>query len=237
MSAKIGHRSAASSSTDAVARERAREDAREHEHEHREHAAERDREPDHPLARAVGLLAPASPELAPDDDLPRDRHGVEDEREEDPELERDLVRRDRGVAEARRDRAREDEREHQRGRPDEDPLPEREHTSRKREPDARLAGLEPPQHDDHERGAHPELRDRRPPRRARDPPVEAVDEEQLEEHVRDVAGDEDDERRAQVGDPAEVALRPECEERGREADRRRSAGTSRRSPPPLLLRP
>ena len=84
---------------------------------------------------------------------------------------------------------------------------------------ARLARLEPPQHDDDERRAHPQLRDRRPPRRPRDPPVEAVDEEQLEEDVRDVAGDEDDERRAQVGDAAEVALRPECEERGREPDR------------------
>ena len=52
-----------------------------------------------------------------------------------------------------------------------------------------------------------------------DPPVEAVDEQQLENEVRDVPGDEDDERRPQVGDTAQVALRAEREERGREADR------------------
>ncbi len=183
-------------------------------------AAERDRQPDHPLARAVGLLAAPGAELAADDDLPGDRDRVEDEREEDPELERDLVRGDRGVAEARRDRAGEDEREHERGRADEDPLPEREHPPREVESHARLAGCEVPQHDDDERRPHSELRDRRPPRRARDAPVEAVDEQHLEEDVRDVAGDQDDERRAQVGDPAKVALRAEREERRGEADRR-----------------
>ena len=41
-----------------------------------------------------------------------------------------------------------------------------------RSPAARAA-----EHDDHERGAHAELRDHRPPRGALDPPVEAVDEE------------------------------------------------------------
>ena len=92
-----------------VARERARQHAGEHEHERGEDAAERDREPDHPLARAVGLLPPPGAELAPDDDLPGDRDRVEDEREEDPELEGDLMRGDRGVAEPRRDGAGEDE--------------------------------------------------------------------------------------------------------------------------------
>ena len=73
--------------------------------------------------------------------------------------------------------------------------------------------------DDDERRAHPELRDRRPARRARDPPVEAVDEEHLEDHVRDVPRDDDDERRPQVRDPAQVALAAERDERRGEADR------------------
>ena len=88
------------------------------------------------------------------------------------------------------------------------------------EPHASFARLEPPQHDDHERRAHPELCDCRPPRRARDPPVEAVHEQQLEDDVRDVPGDEHDEGRAQVCDATEISLRAECEERCRESDRR-----------------
>ena len=125
---------------------------------------------------------------------------------------------DRRVAESRRDRAGEHERAHQRGGTDEDPLPEREHAPGETEPHARLAGLEPPQHDDHERRTHAELRDRRPPGRAGDTPIEAVDEEQLEEDVRDVPGDQDDQRRPQVGDAAKVPLRSEREEGRREPD-------------------
>ena len=55
-------------------------------------------------------LGPARAELAADDDLTGDRDRVEHEREEDPELERDLVRGELGVAEARHDRAGEQER-------------------------------------------------------------------------------------------------------------------------------
>ena len=52
--------------------------------------------------RRVGV---AGAEAAADDHLAGDRDRVEHEREEDPELERDLVRGDRGVAEAGDDRA------------------------------------------------------------------------------------------------------------------------------------
>ena len=83
----------------------------------------------------------------------------------------------------------------------------------------RLARLEPAQDRDDERRAHPELRDRRPPRRALDPPAEAVHEQHLEDHVHDVPGDDDDERRPQVGDPAQVALPAEREEGRRKPDR------------------
>ena len=99
-------------------------------------------------------------------------------------------------------------------------LPEREDATRERDPQGCLAGRQPPQHDDDERSAHTDLRDRRPPSRSGDPPVEAVDEQHLEDDVRDVPGDEDDEGRAKVCNAPQVPLRAECEERSREADRR-----------------
>ena len=74
-------------------------------------------------------------------------------------------------------------------------------------------------HDD-ERRAHPGLRDHRPPRRALDPPAEAVDEQHLEDEVDGVRDDHDHERRLQVGDAPQVALAAEREEREREPERR-----------------
>ena len=94
----------------AIAREDPRQDAGEREHRDREHAARGDREPDHARARVVGALGAPRAELPPDDDLTRDRDRVEHEREEDEELERDLVRADRRLAEPGRDRACERER-------------------------------------------------------------------------------------------------------------------------------
>ncbi len=189
------------------------------EHHQGERAARGDREPDHPLARGVGALRASRAELSADDDLARDRDRVEDEREEDEQLERDLVRADRGVSETRRDRACEHERGHQRGCAQEDPLPEREHPPREDEPRARVGTLHPPQDHDHERRPHPELRDRGSRGGAGDPPVEPVHEEHLEDDVHHVSGDHDDERRSQVGDPAQVALAAEREKRRGEPDR------------------
>ncbi len=65
----------------------------------------------------------------------------------------------------------------------------------------------------------PSLRDRCSRRRAGDPPVEDVDEEDLEDEVRDVRDDDDLERPAQVRDAAEVALSCERDERRGQADR------------------
>ena len=81
------------------------------------------------------------------------------------------------------------------------------------------AALHPAQDHDHEGRAHPELRDRGSGGGSCDPPVEPVDEEHLEDDVHDVPGDHDDERRPQVGDPAQVALAAEREKGRREADR------------------
>ena len=50
--------------------------------------------------------------------------------------------------------------------------------------------------------------------------MEAVDEQQLEHEVHDVAGDDDDERQAQVRDAAQVALAGQRHEHERQADRR-----------------
>ena len=74
--------------------------------------------------------------------------------------------------------------------------------------------------DNDERRAHPRLRDHGPPRRALDPPAEAVDEQHLEHDVDGVRGDHDHERRLQVGDPAQVPLPAEREERERKPERR-----------------
>jgi hypothetical protein len=68
-----------------------------------------------------------------------------------------------------------------------------------------------------EGGAHPRLRDHGAPGRAGQAPAEAVDEQDLEDDVHRVRGDEDLQRRAQVGDPAQVALT-----RGREHEEGRA---------------
>ncbi len=110
MSAKSGHRSAASSSTDASpVNARGSTSASRSMSTVNTPPSATDSQIIRSLA-AVGVLRPAGAELAPDDDLTCDRDRVEDEREEDPELERDLVRADRGLAEACGDRAGEDER-------------------------------------------------------------------------------------------------------------------------------
>jgi len=67
---------------------------------------------------------------------------------------------------------------------------------------------------DDERDPHSGLRDRGSGRAAGDPPVEAVDEEQLEDEVRDVRDDDDLERPAEVRDAAQVALAGQRDERG-----------------------
>ena len=144
MSAKSGQRSAVSSSTAASPVKILGSTPPSASITQRESAARRHREPDHPLARGICPLGATRPELAPHDDLTGDRHRVEDEREEDEELERDLVRADRGLPEAGRHGPGEHERAHERARPQEDPLSEPEHASREQEPRARFSALEAP---------------------------------------------------------------------------------------------
>ncbi len=112
----------------------------------------------------------------------------------------------------------EDERGDERRRPYEDPLAEREHAPGQGQLGTRLSTREPAQDHDDEHRSHQELRDRGPPGRALDPPVEPVHEEHLEDDVHDVPGDDDQKRRAQIGDPSQVALAAEREERGRQPD-------------------
>ncbi len=83
---------------------------------------------------------------------------------------------------------------------------------------------------DDERDPHPGLRDHGAPRRPVEAPVEAVDEQHLEHDVHDVRGDDDHERRAQVADAAQPALAGERDQRARDAERRRSAGSAPPSP-------
>ena len=61
-------------------------------------------------------------------------------------------------------------------------------------------------HPPREREAHAELCDQRPDRRARESQVRAVDEHELQDHVRGVRDHEDPQRRAQVAQPAQASL-------------------------------
>ncbi len=98
-------------------------------------------------------------------------------------------------------------------------FPRVEHPPREDEPRPRVCSAHPAEDHDHEGRAHAELRDRRPRGGSFDAPVEAVHEQHLEDDVHDIPGDHDDERRPQVGDPAQVPLAAEREKRGRETDR------------------
>jgi hypothetical protein len=165
---------------------------------------------DQPIIRSAAGVARA--EHAADDHLSGDRDCIEEQREEDEQLERDLVRPDLGVAHPREDRRGDEKRRVQRGRPDEDLAADAHHRSHLLQ--ARPArGRTRPKELTRERESHARLRDRRPRRRSGDPPVEAVHERQLEDDVEHVCDDDDLERAAQVGHSAQVALPAECDER------------------------
>jgi hypothetical protein len=121
------------------------------------------------------------------------------------------MRRQRGVAEAGDHGAGEREGGQQRRGADEEVAPDQEQPPHQLEDRPRVAvgGAED---DDDERHPHPGLGDHCAPRRALDPPVEAVDEDHLEHEVDGVRRDHDHERRPQVGDAAQVALAAEREE-------------------------
>ena len=157
--------------------------------------------------------------MRPDDHLARDRDGVEQEREEVPELNRDLVRPERCVAEPSGGRARDQERRVERHRPHEQVPPDDQQPAQEVRPEAEPSASDA-QHPDEEREPHPCLRDRRAGSGALDPPAEAVDEQRHEHDVHAVRDDLDQERRAEVGDPAEVALPSEQEERERQPEHR-----------------
>ena len=112
------------------------EDAREHADERHHHRGEQraceHRHGDHPGARRERAFAVVGAEHSPHDHLPGDRDRVEHEREERPELERDLVRAERRVAEPSRHGAGRDERAVEGGRAQEDVAPELEQPAQQR---------------------------------------------------------------------------------------------------------
>src|SRR5207244_13132705 len=119
---------------------------------------------------------------------------------------------------AREDGGGDEERGVERRCADEDlpPDPEKRfHLAEARSPRLRVG----PEELDDERDSHSRLRDRRAGCRARDPPMEAVDEEHLEHEVEDVRRDDDLERSAEVRDTAQVALARERNERSRQSGR------------------
>ena len=102
---------------------------------------------------------------------------------------------------------------------DEEELPDRDQAASERDDRRQVVPADVTDDEPDEAGAHARLRDRGPPGGALDPPVEAVDEEQLEDDVEEVAEDDQDERRAQLRDAAQVPLAAEREEERRDADR------------------
>ena len=168
------------------------------------------------MAAARARRAVARAQQPADHHLRGDRQRVEQEREEDEELEGDLVRGERGGADAGehgrgdQERAEQGAGAHRDLGPDAD---QRAHAGQQRrlEPGAALHL--------HEGEAHAGLGDHRAPRRAGEAPAEAVDEQHLEHHVDRVRGDEDDQRRAQVADAAQEALAGGGDHEERRADR------------------
>ena len=128
-----------------------------------------DRPADHPHGRVVGGVRLAGAERPPDDHLAGDRDRVEEQREEDEQLVRDLVRAELGIAHAREHRRRDEERRVERRRPHED-LPadahHRPHLRQARPPRRRVRA----QQLDDERDPHRRLRDRRARRPSRRSP-------------------------------------------------------------------
>ena len=216
-----------------IARERARQDVSERREHEREDEADDDRPPDHAHPRLVGAVGVAGAERPADDHLAGDRERVEDQREQDEELVRDLMRAELRVAHAREHRGGNEKRSVERRGPHED-LPadaeERLHRPQARPPRGRVR----PQQLDDEGGAHRGLRDRRACRRARDPPVEDVDEDDLEDEVEQVREDDDLERPSQVRDAAQVALTGKRDERRRQPDRGDSEVREREVPRPAV---
>ena len=201
-----------------VARERRRQDVGERSEDRREDRADRDRPPDHPCRRRVGAVGVAGSQHPRDDHLAGDRYRVEHEREEEEELIRDLVRTDLGIAHPRENGRRDEEARVERGRADEDLAPDPHHRLHFAPARAARGRVRAEQFDD-ERDSHSRLRDRGSRGRAGNPPVEDVDEEELEDEIREVRDDDDLEWPPQVRDAAEVALARERDERGWKADR------------------
>ena len=120
-----------------VVGEDARKDVGERQETEGEDGSDDDRERDHPDARVERTLRASCAELPADDDLTGDRDRVEHEREEDPELERDLVGAELRIAEARDDGTGEQERADERRGADEEELADREQPPRRARAPAR----------------------------------------------------------------------------------------------------
>lgn len=158
----------------------------------------------------------ARAERAPDEHLGGDRDRVEHQRGEDEQEHRDLVRGERDLADPRDDRAGRRERGEQRGRAHEQlarDAHERPQQGTLREAARGLGSQQQPG----ERRAHAELRDDRPGGGAVEAQLEAVDEPHLEHDVGELCGDDDEQRRPEVADAAQVALTGERDQRRRRA--------------------
>ena len=217
-----------------VAGEEPRHDVAEREQREPERRAQGDRPRDHPSRGGARARRVAGAEHAPDHDLRRDRQRVEHEREEDEQLERDLVRAEARGPDPREHRGGDEEGAEQRRRAHGYLRPDPHQRAHPRHHGPLPAGA---QLHHEERQAHAQLSDHGAPRGARQPPAEAVDEQQLEHDVDRVRDDEDLQRRGQVADPAQVSLAGAREHERRARRARRCAGRSWHRRPPLPRRP
>lgn len=195
-----------------------------HRAQDREQDAEHHTDGDAPLehapcggARLAGVLRA---EEAADHRLSGDGERVERQPEEQEHLERDLVGGDVVVADARRDCSGGEERGQQRAGTDHEPASD---TGRRTDPRGlwphrRMLAAHRASDNRHvgERGTV--LRKDRPPGRPRDPKIEAVHEEELDDDVRRVRHHGDYERGARVLKAAEIAGAGQGDQQGRRAE-------------------
>ena len=177
-----------------------------------------DRPPDHSHRRCIRAVGITRAEHAADDHLARDRNRIQDEREKEEKLRRDLMRRELWIAHPGANRRCHEKRRIQGGRPHEDLPADAHHRPHCLEARPLRAGVWTQQLDG-ERHAHADLRDCRPRRRPGDAPMEAVHEQHLEHDVHDVRDHDDLERPPHVRDTAEIPLSRERDQSRRQADR------------------
>ncbi len=176
----------------------------------------------HSAGCCPGEVGVAGSERASDDRLARDRDRVEAECQEEPELERDLVRGHLGVTDPRSDRGGRREGQEQRPGAHDQVGANRARGAQLDEigPGRRIRRAHVAANDGEIGECGRDLRDDRSPGRARDAEMHAVDEDELEDEIRGVCTQRDGERRAGVLQASEITRSRERDHHERRAEQR-----------------